>query len=413
MPVAHNIEVSDGLIVDFDKSCKNQRFKITLVNKGKRSVRLKHISSYMKDVNVVNFDQNHAIIVSNGGEKEYLFEVEQSAPIDSGKIRFIFNNRTHVTRTVKIVQEPKQKEKPHHSKPASSCRTPNETKSTRPHRMKSNEKSSAQPTEIVAAQKPATLSAKVEKLCKEIQRESLKGSDHSIRVTDDLCVEFGRFEKTQTCHISIENTMNSKVQLQLIDINMASVRLNKIHGHVADVRVIGAKEVSTLHFDVQFMPGTQSSIATLKLYFDKIIVKRSIQIVYYPKSCSDERSLNFNSLYKAPDDLVNLISQDNIPRNEQFQALDRILPTINDDYEGHFRSLLFLEEIGLHKEIKDRYTQKSAVFGDTEYRKENGKDIRRKYPPGQYELTVQDLFEARPSLQLGEYSNCCSAIISK
>lgn len=410
MSVNHKIEISDGLIVDFGKSHKN-RFKITLVNKGKRSVKLKRISSCIRDVNVVNFDINEAIIVPNGGEKEYFFDVESSTTIDSGKIRFLFSNRTHITRTVKIVRE--LNEKPHNAEPL--CKTPNGKSKRRHNRRKSstksNEKSRAESMEIIEPKKPAALPGN-EEWCQQFECKYLKGPDHSIQVSENSIVEFDRAQKCQAFQISIENTSKLDVQLRRIDINLASVQLNKTNGHVTEVKVIQPNEVLMLNFDVQFMPGIQSSIVFLKFHFDKITIKRSVKIVYFPEGCFDPRMLSFKELksfYEPPGDLVDLISrQDLIPHTDYFNALDSIVPSINDDYERHFRNLLFLEEIGLHKEIKSKYSRQSVVFSDTQYQMENGKTIRRRYKAGQYDLEMPNLFETRPSLQLGKQSIFCS-----
>lgn len=56
----------------------------------------------------------------------------------------------------------------------------------------------------------------------------------------------------------------------------------------------------------------------------------------------------------------------------------------------------------MRREIKLTYYQKQAFFGDQDYIVENGKQRREKYGRGIYDLEINDLFETRPSLKVGD-----------
>lgn len=126
-------------------------------------------------------------------------------------------------------------------------------------------------------------------------------------------------------------------------------------------------------------------------------IHRTIKNKYHLK-----RPVIRKNLYNAPQELIDLIASENkSPRSVILDTLDRRIPSVDVDYTKHFHELFYLEEISLRKEIKDKYNQKEAYFSDIETVYENGKVIKRKYAIGIYDLEVRDLFETRPSLQIG------------
>lgn len=222
-------------------------------------------------------------------------------------------------------------------------------------------------------------------------------SPHLIGITEHLSVKFDGFERSQTLQVSIRNRSKYKmIKLKNIEINQSSVKLSKRSENVA--KIIPKLGVRTIEFDVEFVSGIAFSKALLKFHFDNgMVLERSIQIYYRPNA-----PIFRKSRYEVPTNLVDLISkQKAISQSSLMNILDEFVPTVDDNYREHFHNLLFLKEAGMQQEIIDKYSQKKAFFNDTEYTRVNSKDIRRKYKMGHYDLTVHDLYETRPSLQLG------------
>lgn len=418
MPLA-KVNISDDLIVDFDKSPKNTKFCIKLTNKGKRTIRLKRIGSYSKYIHVVDFDENDNIIVS-GGQKEYSFEAEYSPQIVSSEetIRFSFNNRTHVTRTIKIVHTPKDSIPNGTSHKSSAESLPNsmdkkvftrleEIERIMKKRAQSNE-SNDNEGERTRSYTPGIFRVELphgEDLLKDFRRNAL------VDITECLTVEFDGFERSRMLQVSIRNRSRNKlVRLSLIEINHSSVKLSKKSGHVADAKAIPVQGVRKLEFEVAFVSGIASSKALLKFHFDNdMIIRRSIQIHYRPSAPNFQKNQ-----YDVPATLIHLISKQKIiSYSNLMKSLDEIVPTVDDNYRKHFHNVLYLEEAGMRQDIIDKYSQKEAFFGDTDYTRVNSKDVRRKYKTGHYDLKVHDLYETRPSLQLGMILSYSMHIMAK
>lgn len=352
MPLS-KVDISDDLIVNFDKSPENTKFRITLTNKGKRSIRLKRIGSYSEYIHVVNFDENDAIIVS-GGQKEYLFEAEYSPQIVSSqdKIRFSFNNRTHVTRTIQIIHTPKNSiQRETSQKPLVESWVNSSDKivfkehdmkmKTKPNRDNDRERDrKSEPY------KPGTFRVKVprdEDWLKDFRHHC--ASSRLVDITENLSVEFDGFEKSRMLGVSIRNQSKNKlVTLSLIEIglngNQSSVKLSKKSGNVAESKLIPAQAVRKLEFEVAFKSGVASTKQLLKFHFDhNLVIRRSIQINYRIDVPRLQRSD-----YDVPDELVNLISRHrSISFSTLMNGLDAFVPTVNDDYQAHFHNLLYLE----------------------------------------------------------------------
>lgn len=228
-----------------------------------------------------------------------------------------------------------------------------------------------------------------------------------IEITECLFVQFDGFESSRTLKVSIRNRSTYRlVKLLSVEIilsknlnNHPLVKLSEKCGNVTDTREIPTRGVCTLEFEVAFVSGIAFSTVVLKFHFDDgIVIRRSIQIYYRPNAPIFQRSR-----YDVPADLVNLVSRQRIISCSSLisKGLDEFVPSVVDNYQKHFHNLLFLEEAGMRQEIIDKYSQVEAFFGDTRYTRVDSMTVREKYKTGQYDLTVHDLYETRPSLQIG------------
>lgn len=221
----------------------------------------------------------------------------------------------------------------------------------------------------------------------------------SIEIDDDLSVKFDRDQCDKSCEIFIRNTSRKPFHLKSIEVDLPSVTLRG--GSCA--AEIQPRERILVILDVAYVPDRHANVARVDFHFGGGFLKnfgtvrRSIDICYRDKGPTIQRSL-----YDAPDDLIDLIHKRKKSQSELLDSLDARIPTTSQNYAEHFHSLLYLEEIGLSKTFTDIYNHGKAHFGDINCFKRNGKGIREKYERGIFDLTVNNLFETRPSLQVGE-----------
>lgn len=220
----------------------------------------------------------------------------------------------------------------------------------------------------------------------------------SFQVSDDLSIEFDRTQCIKSCHIFIQNNTPKQHRLVSVHINLATV---KLRDEFMPMKIEPRSE-KILILDADYTPNKLFAVAKICLGFENgRTVRRSIRITYRQKGPVIPRSD-----YDIPIELENLMSQSHQMSREQLICiLDCLISTVHDNYAQHFHGLLYLEEIGLLQEFKDKYSQSRGLFNDTDYRRENGKDIRTKYPNGIYDLKVNELFETRPSLKIGSETN--------
>ncbi|XP_055300785.1 probable RNA helicase armi [Sitodiplosis mosellana] len=226
-------------------------------------------------------------------------------------------------------------------------------------------------------------------------KEFRRQHPRTIEVDDNLTIKFDRDQCDKSVEIFIRNNAWKPFYLESIHIDLASV---SVRGDVCTATIEPRHEMSII-LDARFVPDRCVSVARVVFHFKNMgIVRRSIGISYHKKGPTIQRSL-----YEPPDDLMELICLErNISQSKVLDFLDARVPAVDDDYAGHFHSLLYLEEIGLTKAFKDMYNRGNAHFGTTLVSKQNGREIREKYERGVYDLTVNDLFETRPSLQMGD-----------
>lgn len=216
-----------------------------------------------------------------------------------------------------------------------------------------------------------------------------------IQVSDDLIIEFDRTQCIKSCHIFIQNNTSNQYRLMSVHINLSTVKLrDEFHWPMK----IEPRCEKILILDAVYTPNKLYAMAKVCFNFENgRTVQRTIRITYRQKGPVIPRRN-----YTIPIELKNLMSDSRqMSRENLICILDNLISTVDDDYPQHFHGLLYLEEIGLLQEFQDKYSQTKGLFNDTDYRRENGIDIRTKYPNGVYDLKVNELFETRPSLKIG------------
>lgn len=342
MPITKNVDATDDLIVVFDDLHKIQTFEITILNGCDDKQGIKKIGIGLPFVRVVNFDQDDAIIES-GNEKTYLFETEFVPTLNpnEGKIRFTFADRTHITRTVRTVY------------------------------------------------KPLTNMFKITDAMKDDGwiKEFHEKYPSDIEITDDLNIEFDQPDGIQFLDVSIKNHTRTNYHLKSVTTSQETVKWcrNQTDGGLR----IRPKSELELHFQADYVPNKAFSVVQLTFDFrPSVRISRTLRIIY------QKRLLIQRNTYDIPIDLQELIfSERRISRSKLLDSLDTWAARdySDQDYGRHFHNLLYLDEIGLSKEMKEKYYECKGHFGD-----------RPQYEHGEYDLVVNDLFETRPSLQLGK-----------
>lgn len=384
MPLTDNVDVSDNIVVNFGEHCENaQNFLIKIANTGKRSIKVKKISSSLDFVCVLNFNELNSVIKA-GTQINYSFaakyEQHKSNDLNNGKIRFTFKDHSHVTRSFRIVHEKVENE---------------------------NELPIVADTRKKVSTEMASLTPGIINLQGYIKNDydnwmqkydGIEWKWNAIDITDDLRIEFDHFNCSPLCEIRIRNNTWKRICLDSIKLDESVVTMcEDFNGKTI---AIGPRDDLKLHFKAIFDSKKLTGQTKICFRFGKICLRRTIKIQYRLHGSAIPKSD-----YDIPEALNQLIeSRYRISRSEYMDALDNWVPSLDIDYAKHFHNLLYLEECGLRQEIKRNYLQREAFFGDQEYALEDGSTVRKKYGPGIYDLQINDLFEIRPSLQPGTNS---------
>lgn len=440
MPLALDIEATDNIIVNFDQSNEKKLFKITLVNKGKEPIKLKQIHIYSESVAVVGFDEKHAVIES-GGQFQYLFEAEKPAH-DSieGRIRFSFHNRLHLTRSFKlIINEIKSVNSMECSaKNASeSIDKTQKQKSIKKDETKTDQKGEVKVEEEIKNTEINTTADKNRKI--EINNNVQNKPENKIQsvnqkldvpkvenglipvvvsenswikefrtlhrpifeITDKLVIKFDRDQCDKSCEVVIRNNACNPIYLE--DICIAQPTLLTVRGgKVACKSTIQPNDEIVIVLDAVYLANRRAAIVKVdfkcNLTHSSTTVRRSVMINYRKRGAVIQKQF-----YERPIELIEICylkkhcddgTYKQLSKTEAVDLLDAIIPPMNENYAEYFHILLHLEDIGLDRELKF-YNQSNACFGDTD------SAIRQKYPHGMYDLSVNELFEVRPALQVG------------
>lgn len=361
MPLTVTFDATDDLVVFFDESNKTKTFEINLVNKGDTKLSLKKLVIYLPYVKVLNFDGND-VDIEVGTKKTYIFETHYEPTVNpnEGRIRFFFSNRTHMTRTVKTIF-----------------------------------KTSLKIFNIADAMKD-----------EEWIKEFHVNHPPALAVTDDINVEFKKPHGHETFEVLIQNNTRDEYILRSVKTSLETVQMCR-NDETEDI-IIKPKDELNVSFQVDYLPDRWKSFVKIWLDFTpNVSLTRTIKIIYRKRGQMQQKEV-----YAIPHDLMDLIhSERKISRTQLLESLDdwTCARYFERDYARHFHNLLFLEEIGLSIEMKEKYNKSSAHFGDRFFDRtiENGRciQISQNYEEGVYDLTVNDLFETRPSLQVGKWKD--------
>lgn len=414
MPLASDIDVTDNIILNFDKPNEKKLFKVTVSNKGKSIVKVSQIRSYCSSVAVVNFDKKHAVIEPDG-QMDYLLESELVAnETTEEKLRFTFNSRNTVTRTIKLVKYENDTVSEDESKSVKNEEEEKKVKKDesmtfvtvnieKDHQVDANEQ-----VKNGINNKLKNIENKVpengllhidlpkEDVCmKEFRKELC-----AIDINDNLFIRFDRDQCDKSCEIFIRNNTWHPFHLQTIHIDTPTIT---VRGGKCKAFIEPRGEF-WLVLDAEYVPDRFFASAKVSFYFENVtIIRRTIGIQYRERGRVIQKDV-----YDAPIDLVHMIfSGKQMPKSEILSYLDGWIPSMKENYAEYFHRLLYLEEVGLRKEMEDvynaRYRKSKSYFGVKDRFKKDGHEIRQNYAHGLYDLQVNELCDdTRPLLQVGE-----------
>lgn len=306
MPITRNIDVTDNLIVNFCNRSKKKTFTVTIVNTGKRSVRIKRIHSSLDFVSALNFNELNSVIKA-GNQERYLFEAayeqQGSSDLNEGKIRFTFKDHTHVTRAIKIVDETHE----------------NENKA-----RKNAAKNTQNPTK--APLTPGIINLRG--IIKADYDNSFKEQiNRLIDVTDALHIKFDHLRSSQPCTIFFRNNSWKTICLQSIEMDKTKIAL--CHGFNDQPMTIGPRDHLKLDFQAHFVFNKLCEHTQIDFHFEKFQVRRTIQIQYQMRGSAIPKTE-----YDIPIELNELFeTQYRISRSEYLDALDKWVPSPNVNYK--------------------------------------------------------------------------------
>lgn len=362
MPLNKDIEITEPIIVSFDAP-ESKTFFVTVYNLGKRNIIVKKIASDRQLVTPLDFSGDEVIEASS--DRMFSFEAIYQPDVDWAevKLRFNFNNNTQITRTVNLVYD------------------------------------------IVKPNLIAAIPAKKEKPAKKFIfgpndnwiEEFCDKYQEPVEITDKLVIQFDRSFSDQICEIAVRNNSDKSFKLKCVKINLETVTLlGYDKGQVrTDIR---PKSELVLRLSASHVMEKRFDQARVEFRIGKRSIIRNVSLFYRHKGPVIEKSL-----YELPPELADLILVQYMSRKPNLKLanqLEQWVPAVNENYAEHFHNLLYLEELNLCAEFKIKYDQKKAFFGDQSYRKEKNTTIREKYEHGVYDLTVNEVFEMRPSLQV-------------
>lgn len=355
MPISPDVDATDNVVVKFDEPHQKQTFKIILSNKGKERLKVRQVRCYNQTVAVVSFNKEHAEIEPNG-EIEYLFEAELPTNVSTkGKIRFGFNNRTHVTRTYTLIGTEPEIETVTQKLSKNPCKK--RVKKVSKQDVKTEVKIDVK-KEIEADHKneferltQSKIKSIIEKVKPKIAKDLLQDDwledeawirkfheDHpvAVDVTDNLYIKFDRDQSEQSCAVVIRNNLWKSICLNSIEIDLTSIT---VRNNDFPINIEPRGEITVI-LDAVFVPDKFGGVAQLVLNFMYVPrVRRSVGISYREKGRAIQPEL-----YDPPTELIDLIYNEKCyAKSKVLGALDEWIPSINESYGTHFHNLLFLE----------------------------------------------------------------------
>lgn len=218
-----------------------------------------------------------------------------------------------------------------------------------------------------------------------------------IDVTDDTIVQFDAKDEEVVFTLVVKNRSNRLLLIERIDVTSKFITLQNELVNGAEIVSDGSLN---LIFSVKRDETKQQDRASVHIVFHHVTISRSVQIYFEPNAFTRNNARWIQQeQYDCPRQLANIIDS---KRSQELinNDLDEIIPTAEhlnwDNYATFWHKLLWIEELGLLKSFKI-YTQSENYF-----KKKNGK----------FEMKVENLFETRPSLKIGEqilniYRFCC------
>lgn len=243
---------------------------------------------------------------------------------------------------------------------------------------------------------------------------NVKNNEKGIRITDHIKVRFKQCYKQESFEIVIQNNSQDEFVLRSIETSEDTVHLCGIQTEQITIK---PNDRVKLHFQADFVANKCEAMVKIQFIIimrkNAFIITRTVRVKYQPKVAIRQ------STYDIPSDLFNLF--DCRHKKSYSQLLDSLDKRVDkkyseDEYSDHFHNLLYLEEIGLSIEMKEKYSKISGYFNDRFSEKQTvyGEcvQISQKYDDCVYDLAVEDLFETRPSLQVGKASIIQTQIIT-
>lgn len=220
----------------------------------------------------------------------------------------------------------------------------------------------------------------------ERARESRNGQPR-IEVTDDTIVQFDAKDEEKVFTLVVKNRSNRILAIERVDITLRSITLqNEL---VEDERIVSDGTLNLI-FSVKRDETKQQDKGTVHIVFPHVTISRTIPIYYEPNAHTRNHSRWIQQeRYDCPRELINIIDS-NRSKEQIKDDLDELMPMAEhlnwDNYAKFWHNLLWIEELGLLKSFRI-YTRSQIYF-----KKKNSK----------FEMEMENLFETRPSLKIGE-----------
>lgn len=210
-------------------------------------------------------------------------------------------------------------------------------------------------------------------------------TSRAVEVTDGIEVEFGDTNHTESFTLVISNGGHETIEVTKVHIRNGSP-LIFCNREQESVKIRQNREY-TLYFDVQRQYNQSDSMELIRIHLDIGTIIRSIKIIFDRDAfISKQNRLRSYDIPKVFQEIIDSI--DNY--EDCMLALDGLMPKAEDlnfhNYGDHFHGLLYLEQIGMERGMQV-YNQREAYF--------------QKFKGG-YKIFIEDLFEIRPSLNIGE-----------
>lgn len=208
-----------------------------------------------------------------------------------------------------------------------------------------------------------------------------------VEVTDNTIVQFDAKDEEVVFTLVVKNRSKRILTIERVDITSKFIMLQ--NDLAAGERIVPDESLNLI-FSVKRDETKQTEKSAVHIVFPHTTVSRTIQVYFESIAFTRNNSRWIQQKqYDCPHELVTIFGSN---RNQERikDDLDELLPTAEhlnwDNYAMFWHNLLWIEELGLIKSFKI-YTRPEAYF-----RKKNGK----------FEMEMENLFETRPSLKIGE-----------